>query len=81
MPCPRAHRLLAASQTVRSRASLPLGLGPAAGLFTRSGWCGSALPVVVRCVLTLKSGLGTLCRVVRWRGVELFFPGTKELSR
>ena len=81
MPCPRAHRLLAASQTVRSRAGLPLGLGPAAGLFTRSGWYGSALPVVVRCVLTLKSGLGTLCRVVRWRGVELFVPGTKELSK
>lgn len=66
MTCPRSHRLLAATQTVMSCASLPLGRGQAAGLFTWSGWRGSALPVVLCCVLTLKSGLGTLCRVERW---------------
>lgn len=67
MTCPRSHDLLAAAQTITSCASLPLDLGQAAGLFPRRGWHGSALPAVVGCVLTLKSGLGTLqgCEMAR----------------
>ena len=67
MTCPRSHGLLAATQTVTSCAGLPPDRGQAAGLFPWRGWHGSALPAVVCCVLTLKSGLGTLqgCEMVR----------------